>query len=247
MTPRLPPAFRLVALDRVGSTNEEARRLAAAGAEDGTLVWAREQTAGRGRRGRAWVSPPGNLYLSLILRPDCPPGEATQLGFVASLAVGETCGAFVPPLVELHHKWPNDVLLGGRKVAGILLESESDAAGALDWLVLGIGLNVAAAPEAAEFPATSLRAEGAGEVPVETVLESLSRHFLSWTDRWLADGFAPVRAAWKRRAWRLGEEITARLPNETLHGRFEDIDEAGALILGTAAGERRVTAGEVFA
>jgi BirA family biotin operon repressor/biotin-[acetyl-CoA-carboxylase] ligase len=244
--PRLPPAYRLVALDSVGSTNEEARRLAAAGAEDGTLVWAREQTAGRGRRGRAWRSPRGNLYLSLVLRPDCAPGEAAQLGFVAALAVGATCGGFVPPLTDLHYKWPNDVLLGGRKVSGILIESESDPAGRLAWLVLGLGLNVAAAPEATAFPATSLRDEGAGDLPVEPVLEALARHFLAWTDRWLADGFAPVRAAWKRRAWRLGEEIHARLPNDELRGRFEDLDETGALVLETAAGPRRITAGEVF-
>jgi BirA family transcriptional regulator, biotin operon repressor / biotin---[acetyl-CoA-carboxylase] ligase len=244
---RLPPAFRLVALASVGSTNEEARRLAREGAEDGTIVWAREQSSGRGRRGRGWSSPPGNLYCSLVLRPDCPPGEAAQLGFIAALAVGETCGGFVPPLVELHHKWPNDVLLGGRKVSGILLESESDAAGALDWLVLGVGINVASAPEGTEFPATSLHAEGAGDIPVEPVLEAFSRHFLSWVDRWLADGFPPVRAAWKRRAWRLGEEIVARLPNEEVRGRFEDLDETGALVLSTAAGRRRITAGEVFA
>jgi BirA family biotin operon repressor/biotin-[acetyl-CoA-carboxylase] ligase len=246
MSPRLPPAFRLVALDRVGSTNEEARRLAAQGAEDGTLVWAREQTAGRGRRGRAWTSPPGNLYLSLVLRPDCAPAEAAQLGFVAALAIGETSGGFVPPLVELHHKWPNDVLLGGRKVSGILLESEADASGALQSLVMGVGINVASAPEGTEFPATSLKEQGAGDVPVEPVLEAFCRHFLSWVDRWLADGFPPVRAAWKRRAWRLGEEIEARLPHETLRGRFDDLDESGALVLATAAGSRRITAGEVF-
>jgi len=246
-TVKLPPPFRLVALDSIGSSNEEARRLARAGAEDGTLVWAREQIAGRGRRGRFWASPPGNLYLSLVLRPDCAPAEAAQLGFVAALAVGEACGGFVPPLVELHHKWPNDVLLGGRKASGILLESESDPAGALDWLVLGVGINVASAPEETEFPATSLRAEGAGDLPVEPVLEAFSRHFLSWTDRWLADGFAPVRAAWKRRAWRLGEAIAARLPEGELRGRFADLDETGALVLETPQGVRRIAAGEVFA
>jgi BirA family biotin operon repressor/biotin-[acetyl-CoA-carboxylase] ligase len=244
--PRLPPAYRLISLDSVGSTNDEARRLAAAGAEDGTLVWAREQSSGRGRRGRVWASPAGNLYLSLVLRPDCAPGEAAQLSFVAALAVGATCGGLVPPLVDLHYKWPNDVLLGGRKVSGILLESESDPAGRLAWLVLGVGINVAGAPEGTEFPATSLRDEGAGDLPVEPVLEAFARHFLAWTDRWLADGFAPVRAGWKRRAWRLGEEIRARLSNEELRGRFDDLDETGALVLETAAGRRRVTAGEVF-
>jgi BirA family transcriptional regulator, biotin operon repressor / biotin---[acetyl-CoA-carboxylase] ligase len=247
MTPSLPPAYRLVALDRVGSTNEEAKRLARDGAEDGTLVWAREQTAGRGRRGRAWTSPPGNLYCSLVLRPELPPERATQLGFIAALAIGETAGGFVPPLVELHHKWPNDVLLGGRKVSGILLESQSAADGALDWLVLGMGVNVASAPEAAEFPATSLAAEGCPGLGPEPVLERLARHLLAWVDRWLDDGFAPVRAAWLRRAWRLGETIEARLPSETVRGRFADLDANGALVLETGGARRHISSADVFA
>jgi BirA family biotin operon repressor/biotin-[acetyl-CoA-carboxylase] ligase len=244
--PHLPPAYRLVVLERVGSTNEEARRLAAGGAEDGTLVWAREQTGGRGRRGHRWASPAGNLYLSIVLRPECGPNEAAQLGFVAALAIGETCGAVVPPLVELHYKWPNDVLLNGRKISGILLESQSAAGGALDWLVLGVGINVASSPRDTEFPATSLREVGVGELAVEAVLERFSRHCLAWIETWREEGFAPVRAAWVQRAWRLGEEISARLPRESLSGRFVDLDASGALVLETAAGRRHITAAEVF-
>ena len=100
----LPPAYRLVRLDRVGSTNDEAKRLAREGAEDGTLVWATEQTAGRGRRGRIWASPPGNLYLSLVLRPEGSPAQAAQLSFVAALGLGEALGTLAPPLVELRYK-----------------------------------------------------------------------------------------------------------------------------------------------
>ncbi len=119
--PKLPPAYQLVALERVASTNDEALRLAAEGAEDGTLVWAREQTGGRGRQGRVWSSPPGNLYFSLVLRPDCAPAEAAQLGFVAGVALGEAIGSVAPPLIDVNYKWPNDLLLNGRKAAGILL------------------------------------------------------------------------------------------------------------------------------
>jgi BirA family biotin operon repressor/biotin-[acetyl-CoA-carboxylase] ligase len=239
----LPPAYRLVALDRVDSTNEEAKQRARAGAEEGTLVWAREQTAGRGRRGRQWASPRGNLHLSLVLRPDAPQTRHGELGFVAALAVGETIGAFVPPLVELRYRWPNDVLVSGKKASGILLESESGA----EWLVLGVGLNVAHAPEGTETPATSLGDEGAGEVALEDVLERFARAFLAWANRWVEDGFAPVRAAWLRRAQGLGEPIRVRLPGETLEGRFADLDPSGALVLETRAGSRLVTAGEVFA
>lgn len=246
--PKLPPVYRLVALDSVVSTNDEALRLAAEGAEDGTLVWAREQTKGRGRQGRDWASPPGNLYVSLVLRPDCTLGEAAQLGFVAALAAGDTIGSIGAPMIETTYKWPNDVLLNGRKSVGILMESRSTPEGVLEYLILGIGINVASHPEEARFPATSLRAEGTpADVSEIDALEALSRHFLNWTNRWLNDGFGPIRQAWLTHAHKLGEEIEVRLPNETLTGIFRDLDETGALVLEPANGEPRViTAGDVF-
>lgn len=246
--PRLPPAYRLVARDSVASTNAEAARLAADGAEDGTLVWARQQTAGRGRHGRDWDSPPGNLYLSLVLRPECPVNRAAQLGFAAALAVGDAVGSVGPALLEITYKWPNDVLLNDRKVAGILLESRTDSGGSLDWLVLGVGVNVASHPKEARTPATDLRFEGAPPaVDAVDVLESFARHFMAWTNRWLDDGFAPLRRAWLNHAHALGEEIEARLPRETLRGTFRDIDEHGALVLEHRDGTRRVvTAGDIY-
>ena len=242
---RLPPAYRLVALETVESTNDEARRLAEEGAEEGTLVWAREQTKGRGRRGRVWLGQPGNLYFSLLLRPERPPSEAAQLGFIAALALNEAIGSVAPPMIEVEFKWPNDVLLNGRKAAGILLEARAGEGGLLDWLVLGVGVNVAAHPEEADFPATSLRYEGA-EVTPEALLESFSRHFMAWTRRWLDDGFVPVRHAWLQHARGLGEDIRVNLPHETLEGTFLDLDETGALILGLPDGTTRtIAAGDV--
>lgn len=244
--PELPSAYRLVALDKVGSTNDEAKRLAGEGAEDGTLVWAREQTAGRGRHGRTWVSPPGNLYLSLVLRPDCAPAEALGLGFAAAVALGTALGSVVPPMTELRYKWPNDVLLNGAKVAGILMESAPTSDGMLDWLVLGLGVNVDHYPDDTETKATSLAVEG-GKVPVEEVLELFCRQFLTWADRWLNGGFAPVRKAWLLHASGLGERIEVRLNGETLEGVFEDLDEHGALILKLDDGTKRVVNyGEIF-
>jgi BirA family transcriptional regulator, biotin operon repressor / biotin---[acetyl-CoA-carboxylase] ligase len=242
----LPSAYRLVRLERVGSTNDEAKRLARGGADDHTLVWALEQTAGRGRRGRVWASPPGNLYVSLVLRPDAPPAQAAQLSFAAALGLGEAITALVPPLVELRYKWPNDVLLNGRKIAGILLESESGRDGGLDWLVLGVGVNITSHPPETERPATSLRDEGAGAATPELVLEGFARSLLVWTNRWLEGGFGPIRAAWLRRASGVGEMIRVRLDREELVGRFAELDHDGALLLDTAAGRRRVTAGDVF-
>src|SRR6185436_12611332 len=135
--PVLPDGWTLVALQSVGSTNDEAARLAAAGAAEGTVVWAREQTAGRGRRGRHWASPVGNLYTSAIVRPDCPAARAAELGFVAALAVAD----MVPAGRPVRLKWPNDVLVEGAKVAGILPESSIGADGQAEHVILGIGVN----------------------------------------------------------------------------------------------------------
>ena len=243
---RLPPGYRLLAYDRLASSNDEAKHLARQGAAAGTIVWAREPTAGRGRRGRTWVGLPGNLAVSFIFRPNCAAGAAAQLGFVAALAVGETIRAVAPADAALAYKWPNDVLLNRRKVSGILLESEMTAGGGLDWLVIGIGLNIAAHPEATEHPSSSLAAEGCAVLDPGDALATLATHLLAWRMRWQGEGFAPIRAAWLAGAAGRGGMLTARLEGGTLSGRFRDLDGDGALLLETEAGLRRVTAGEIF-
>ena len=140
----LPQGYALIALDEAGSTNDEAKDRAVAGAPEGTVIWARQQRAGRGRRGRAWVSPPGNLYLSVILRPACEARSVAQLSFVAALAVLDLVDGPLPGRACC--KWPNDILVDGGKVAGILLESALRAEGRVDWVVLGIGVNLASHP-----------------------------------------------------------------------------------------------------
>lgn len=243
---RLPPAYRLVQLSAVDSTMDEARHLAEEGAEDGTLVWAREQTKGRGRQGRDWNSPTGNLYLSLVLRPECEPSEAVQLGFVTALAIGDAIGAVSPP-VNVTYKWPNDVLLNHGKVAGILLETRSRADGGIDHLILGCGINLASAPIDTPYRATCLHNEGAGQVDEVEMLEAFGRHMLTWTSRWLDNGFAAVRSRWLQHAERKGERIEVRLPSEALSGVFEDIDTNGYLLLMLDDGtRRRISSGDVF-
>jgi BirA family transcriptional regulator, biotin operon repressor / biotin---[acetyl-CoA-carboxylase] ligase len=244
--PRLPRAYRLFRYDTIGSTNDEAERLARAGAEKGTLVWALEQTAGRGRRGRTWASPPGNLYASLILRPRCPVDRAAQLGFVAALAVGDALATVFPRLEGLTFKWPNDVLVRDRKLAGILLESESGEGEMPRFVVVGIGINLASSPTATEFPATSIAEEELGSVAPADALEQFARHFQAWVQRWREDGFAPIRTAWLTHAKSLGEPIRVRLQSATLHGKFLDIDQQGALVLESAGEVRRIRAGEIF-
>lgn len=244
--PELPDGFRLHRYDRIGSTNDEAKALARAGAPAGTLVWAGEQTAGRGRRGRLWVSPPGNLYLSLVARPAGASPRAAQLGFVAALALGEALTPSVGAPGELRYKWPNDVLLNGRKLAGILLESETVAAGTVDFVVIGVGVNLVSTPREAEYPATSLAAEGIAGVTAPGLLAAFAREIARWTRRWEGEGFAPVRAAWLARASGLGERVRVRLDRATLEGRFLDLDADGALLLDTPQGVRPISVGDIF-
>jgi BirA family transcriptional regulator, biotin operon repressor / biotin---[acetyl-CoA-carboxylase] ligase len=249
--PALPDFYRLVAFEVIGSTNDEARSLARAGAADGTIVWAKEQTAGRGRRGRTWISPPGNLYASLIVRPvGAEPAHAAQLGFVAALGLGEALSELVGAgaRLQLRYKWPNDLLLGGRKIAGILLEAETGAGGSLDFVVIGIGVNLVSRPADVEYPAISLAEEGHAGIAPAHLLAAFGRHFALWASRWRAEGFAPVRLAWLARAEGLGDRVRVRLERETLCGRFLDLDDDGALLLLDAADgrRRRIAAGEVF-
>jgi BirA family transcriptional regulator, biotin operon repressor / biotin---[acetyl-CoA-carboxylase] ligase len=244
--PRLSPFYGLVSFTDIDSTNDEAKRRAGEGAAQGTLVWARAQSAGRGRRGRSFISPPGNLYMSIVLRPDRPAASAAQLGFAAALALGDAVAPLLPRPEGLRYKWPNDVLIDGRKVSGILLESQAAGEGKLDWLVVGIGVNLASFPDNVDYPAISLAAAGASGVTVEALLETVSGRFQVWYERWRAEGFLPLRAAWLARAHGLGEEIRVRLPGDEASGRFAGLDEDGALLLEDGTTRRRIGAGDVF-
>lgn len=237
-TPVLPDGWTLVALDSVGSTNDEAARLADGGAPEGTVVWARQQQGGRGRRGRSWASPPGNLYSSTVLRPECPASRAAELGFVAALAVGD----LVPPSRAIRLKWPNDVLVDGGKIAGILLESAIAQDGRVEHVVAGIGVNVAFAPQLAEmrYPGAALGGT------VEAALEGLTRALATRIAQWRRDGFGVVREAWLAQAGPLGAEVDVRLGEGLVRGRFVGLDHEGALLLDTADGPRKIVSGELL-
>ncbi len=233
----------LVACDTVGSTNEEALRRARAGETGPLWITARTQTAGRGRRGRGWVSEPGNLFATLLLTDPAPPGRAAQLSFVAALAVHEAIASLAPALApRLTLKWPNDVLCGGAKVAGILIEAE----GVRPLIVaVGIGVNCRHHPAGTDHPATDLAAAGAALAP-EALFEALSGTMARRMAEWQG-GFTAIRAAWLDRAGPLGGELKVRLGARELVGRFEGLDEAGRLALRLADGRREtIAAGEVF-
>jgi len=243
----LPEGYTLVRHDSLPSTNDEAVRLAAAGAADGTVVWAGRQSAGRGRRGRDWQSPEGNLYCSILMRPRTPMARAAGLSLVAAVAVGDTVAGILPPDARVEHKWPNDVMVDRAKVAGILLEASAGPGGTTDWVVIGCGVNVAADPAVAGQPVTTLARAAGQAVAVQGVLEALLANLRLWRDRWETLGIGPVRDAWLRRARGLGEDITVRLPREELHGRFDGLDDSGALLLRLSdATYRTISAGDVF-
>lgn len=236
--PVLPDGWTLVELDSVGSTNDEAAQLADAGAAEGTVVWAREQTGGRGRRGRHWASPVGNLYSSTILRPDCAAPRAAELGFVAALAVAD----IVPAGRAVRVKWPNDVLVEGGKIAGILLESAIAQTGRVEHVVAGIGINVGFAPQLPEmrYPGAALGGS------VEAALEKLTNTLAARLVEWRRDGFETVRAAWLAKAGPIGAEVDVRLGEELVSGRFAGLDREGALLLDTTTGPRKIVSGELM-
>jgi BirA family biotin operon repressor/biotin-[acetyl-CoA-carboxylase] ligase len=230
----------------IDSTNEEAKRLAERGEAGPIWIQADMQTAGRGRRGRAWASPSGNLAATLFLRPGKAAGECAQLSFVAALAVSDAL-AVLSHSIDIRLKWPNDVLAEGKKIAGILLESASAGAEKPSWLAVGIGVNLERFPRDTEFPATSLAALGVKAPLAEDFLCALAAAFAKWYEAWRGRGFAEIRDAWLVRAAGLGTRIRARLQNEEIFGVFEGIDDQGALILRTDMARARViAAGDVF-
>jgi BirA family biotin operon repressor/biotin-[acetyl-CoA-carboxylase] ligase len=244
--PPLPAPYRLHAFQTLDSTNEEARRRAQAGEADGCVIWAETQGAGRGRRGRVWASPPGNLYATILLRPSCTPAQGAELSFVTALAIHEVVAKAMPDGKPVWLKWPNDVLVGGRKIAGVLLESHLSGQDALDWLIIGCGLNLISFPGDVERPATSLLAEDVVPPSAPEALAELVAAFDRWFRFWRREGFSSIRAAWLERAHGLGGPIQVRLGSEEFSGVFRDLDETGALIVDTPEGPRVVAAGDVF-
>lgn len=243
----LPAGYTVRRYATVDSTSDEAKRLADQGAPDRTLVVAEEQVGGRGRYGRSWASPRGNLYTSIVFRPDVAPGDAAKIGYVASVVVAEVVTRLAGTDTGIVCKWPNDVLVHDKKIAGILPEASIDAGGAVDWVVLGIGLNIVSNPSDTRWPSTSLQEQGARNVSLDMVLAALCEALDVWCERWLQAGFDQIRDAWLKRAWSIGREIRTVLPERTLTGRFLGIDEAGALILGTDDGRReKIHYGEIF-
>lgn len=245
----LPPGFRLVFTDEIDSTNAEGLRRAALGEPSGLWIWAGRQAAGRGRAGRPWTSEGGNLYASLILRPCVPLATAAQLSLLAGVAAHDAICALADDIAarpELQLKWPNDLLAGGCKVGGILLESASMPSEETPAVVIGIGINLAHAPLDLGRPATSLASLGIEASPAKA-MATLAWSMAEWLRHWEGGrAFEQIREAWLTRAQPSGAAISVRQGDSLISGHFLGIDEAGALLMQTEGGQQtRITAGDV--
>jgi BirA family biotin operon repressor/biotin-[acetyl-CoA-carboxylase] ligase len=238
---------RLISHEELPSTNSEALNLARQGERGPLWVTAERQSAGRGRRGRTWISSKGNLFATMLLTDPAPPEHWPELSFVAALAIHDAVAEVASPVKsQLAIKWPNDLLLGGAKFAGILIEGEGrDEAGAV---AVGIGVNCANHPAGTDYLATDLGAAGANVTPA-TLFHALSAKMLGRLAQWnQGEHFSTVRADWLSRAAGLGETIRVRMADRELEGQFEGIDNSGHLVLNLPeGGKHTVSAGDVLA
>ncbi len=239
MSSRLPADAVVVEKEATQSTNDDLRALAEQGAAPLSCVWAHQQLQGRGRHGRVWNSPPGNVYVSILFRPQRHWPAVPQLVYVVALAVHEALAAQIDPSQKLEIKWPNDILLNSGKLTGMLLEASGPAerGSALPaYVIAGIGINLRHAPEAnqALYPPTSLLAQG--QIPPDPALlvQGLRQAVAVNLQTWLASGFEPLRQRFLQRAHRLGQRVrlgTSADKQDYQDGIFEGIDEQGQLLL----------------
>lgn len=232
-----PPGWRLRIEDSLPSTNDLLQRLAVAGEPEGLAILARQQTGGRGRDGRIWSSPPGNLYFSLLLRPCGPVRDAGRWALVAGLAMIEGLAPFAADPATLRLKWPNDVLMGEAKLAGVLCESAATPDGRLDWFIMGIGANLAAPPDLPDRATAGL-----GPIPPESVACAMLLALERLRALWRAEGFGAIRTAWMARGPAMQSPLTLRGGRS---GHYAGLAEDGSLLLATEGRVHAVATGEV--
>ncbi len=245
--------YRLISLEATDSTNDDALEAARSGDPGQLWIVSGEQRAGRGRHGRQWSSPQGNLYASLLLIDPCEVQHAPQLGFVAGLALHEAVEAVTGVgMPRLSLKWPNDLLLDGAKVSGLLLEGHRLDHSRPPAIIVGMGVNVAFAPTGTPYPAIALQQVKPG-LTREDMFQALSASFARTFSAWrsaarmnTADPFGPIRRLWLERAAGIGREVTLRLPSGEKRGIFESLDKFGRLQLKTGTGLEQIDAGDLY-
>jgi BirA family biotin operon repressor/biotin-[acetyl-CoA-carboxylase] ligase len=240
IAPALPPGWRLRVEESLPSTQDLVLRLASAGEAEGLAVLARRQTAGRGREGRAWDSPSGNLHLTLLLRPGGPARHAPQWALLSAVVLAEALGSFLPDPTAIRLKWPNDLLLGEAKLAGVLCESAADMAGGIEWLVIGLGANLAMAP-----PVQGRAVACLAELAPPPAPEAVAARILHAVEAWRGRGFAAVRDAWMARGPASGQPITLRAGAGSVQGLYAGLAPDGSLMLDTGTGPRAFSSGEI--
>jgi BirA family biotin operon repressor/biotin-[acetyl-CoA-carboxylase] ligase len=238
-------AWRLAVHDVLSSTSDLCRALAEQGEREGLAVLALRQTQGRGSRGRAWHSPAGNLHLSVLLRPREWARCAGQWALLTGVALRQTVADLAPQRAALRLKWPNDLLLDGRKLAGILIDSSADEAGRLDWLVVGIGVNLAHAP-----PLTGRTTAALAELIAPPSPAAVAERLLARLDQWRRirrrEGFAAIRAAWLAHGPRMDEAVTLKLADGLVEGAFAGLGDDGGLRLRVGGAVRAFSTGDVL-
>jgi BirA family transcriptional regulator, biotin operon repressor / biotin---[acetyl-CoA-carboxylase] ligase len=248
--PHMPAGWRVMKFDSLDSTNAALRRIVELEGDvaEGLMIWAKTQTAGRGRMGRAWESPEGNVYASILVKTPEDQATAPQIGFVTAVAVADAIldlprhNAPPPPV---SHKWPNDVLANGKKVCGILPEMVTDLEEG-SWIIVGVGINLIPVDvERAAYPVGSLAAHNIDTTP-EHVLTVFCRAFTTRLAEWRRDGFATLREVWLEKAPDIGAQISVGVQGGAVQGNFAGLDADGALLLDSPLGRQRLLAGDVL-
>jgi BirA family biotin operon repressor/biotin-[acetyl-CoA-carboxylase] ligase len=237
--------WRLRSYPSIDSTSDLCAKLAAAGEPEGLAIMALRQTAGRGSRGRDWQSPVGNLYISALLRPPGMLAEGGRWALLAAVALSDALAGLLPDPGLIALKWPNDVLLDGRKVAGILLDASAAPSGAIEWLVIGCGVNLAHAPEV-PGRRTACIAEFAPPPTPKAAAQALLARLAHWRSVRALDGFAPVRAAWLARAQPVGTRVQLAYNGRLLGGTFAGLADDGCLLLATGGRVEAFATGEIL-
>lgn len=240
---KLPPGIHLIELETVGSTNDYAKNAAKNGYPSGTLIWSHEQTAGRGRHGNQWVSGSGNLFMSLILRPNKNAAVVGQLSFVIAVALAKTVEHFISPQNKVQLKWPNDLIINDKKAGGILLETELNGVAPVNWVVIGVGVNIKNAPDDALF----LNELSDTSIETSLFLELFISKIMYYESIWEKNKFDKIHEEYTSRSYNIKKIISVRTSKETISGLYEGIDKTGALIITLENGSKRlITSGEVF-
>lgn len=229
--------FTIKTVSLIDSTQDKAKEYAQKGEEEGFVLQALEQSKGRGRHGKNWVSQKGNLYMSVILKPECLVDESSQLAFVSALAVSDAIEGFLPSgMVRKNLKWPNDVLVNNKKIAGILIENTL-VRGRIEFVTLGIGLNVNVTPQIEKSVCLKdiLDVEHNISEVRDSVLQCLARFY----NMWKRDGFSEIRTLWLKQAYGIGQNLTVSLSENEIKGKFDGIDKNGWMIVTDKSGNQR--------